>query len=189
MLTEGRATSQALTKEATTVSSESAALADKLWNGRSGELKNAREAIEGGDLTRWAAIAPIIERSPEAKTAIFNAVRQVTSEIATNKAVIQKFNEQMRPALERFGMLSKEEADRIAAELVKIGAKSGSEAEKLGLMRRLILQGVTGYSSSLTSRGTNFAFISAVDQIPKSSGMLGGPIAPPPTQKQGMLSR
>jgi hypothetical protein len=41
----------------------------------------------------------------------------------------------------------------------------------------------------LTSRGTNFAFISAVDQIPKSSGMLGGPIAPPPPQKQGMLSR
>jgi len=189
MLTEGRATSQALTKEATTVSSESAALADKLWNGRSGELKNAREAIEGGDLTRWAAIAPVIERSPEAKTAIYNAVRQVTSEIATNKAVIQKFNEQMRPALERFGMLSKEEADRIASELVKIGAKSGSEAEKLGLMRRIILQGVTGYSSSLTSRGTNFAFISAVDQIPKSSGMLGGPIAPPPTKKEGLLSR
>lgn len=189
MLAEGRATSQALTKEATTVSSESAALADKLWNGRSGELKNAREAIEGGDLTRWAAIAPVIERSPEAKTAIYNAVRQVTSEIATNKAVIQKFNEQMRPALERFGMLSKEEADRIAAELVKIGAKSGSEAEKLGLMRRLILQGVTGYSSSLTSRGTNFAFISAVDQIPKSSGMLGGPVAPPTSKKEGLLSR
>ena len=189
MLTEGKASSQALTKEATLVSSESAALADKLWNGRSGELKNAREAIEGGDLTRWAAIAPVIERSPEAKTAIFNAVRQVTSEIATNKAVIQKFNEQMRPALERFGMLSKEEADRIASELVKIGAKSGSEAEKLGLMRRLILQGVTGYSSSLTSRGTNYAFISAVDQIPTSSGALGGPIAPPPPKKEGMLSR
>ena len=189
MLTEGRATSQALTKEATTVSSESASLADKLWNGRSGELKNAREAIEGGDLSRWAAIAPVIERSPEAKTAIYNAVRQVTSEIATNKAVIQKFNEQMRPALERFGMLSKEEADRIASELVKIGAKSGSEAEKLGLMRRLILQGVTGYSSSTTSRGINYAFISAVDQIPKSSGMLGGSIAPPPPQKQGMFSR
>jgi hypothetical protein len=189
MLAEGRATSQTLTKEATTVSSESAALADKLWNGRSGELKNAREAIEGGDLTRWAAIAPVIERSPEAKTAIFNAVRQVTSEIATNTAVIKKFNEQMRPALERFGMLSKEEADRIASELVKIGAKSGSEAEKLGLMRRLILQGVSGYSSSLTSRGTNYAFISAVDQIPTSSGALGGPIAPPPPKKEGMLSR
>ena len=189
MLAEGRTTSQTLTKEATTVSSESAALADKLWNGRSGELKNAREAIEGGDLSRWAAIAPVIERSPEAKTAIFNAVRQVTSEIANNKAVIQKFNEQMRPALERFGMLSKEEADRIASELVKIGAKSGSEAEKLGLMRRLILQGVSGYSSSLTSRGTNYAFISAVDQIPTSSGALGGPIAPPPPKKEGMLSR
>jgi len=189
MLAEGRTTSQTLTKEATTVSSESAALADKLWNGRPGELKNAREAIEGGDLSRWAAIAPVIERSPEAKTAIFNAVRQVTSEIANNKAVIQKFNEQMRPALERFGMLSKEEADRIASELVKIGAKSGSEAEKLGLMRRLILQGVSGYSSSLTSRGTNYAFISAVDQIPTSSGALGGPIAPPPPKKEGMLSR
>ena len=116
-------------------------------------------------------------------------MRQVTSEIATNTAVIQKFNEQMRPALERFGMLSKQEADRIASELAKIGAKSGSEAEKLGLMRRLILQGVSGYSSSLTSRGTNYAFISAVDQIPTSSGGLGGPIAPPPTKKEGLFSR
>jgi hypothetical protein len=189
MLAEGRATSQTLTKEAGTVTSESAALADKLWNGRPGELKNAREAIEGGDFTRWAAIAPVIERSPEAKTAIFNAVRQVTSELATNTAVIKKFNEQMRPALERFGMLSKDEADRIAAELAKIGEKSGSEAQKLGLMRRLILQGVAGYSSSLTSRGINYTAISLVDQIPKSSGALGGPIAPPPPKKEGMLSR
>lgn len=187
MLSEGQIASKTLTKEAATVSSESAALADKLWSGRSGELKNVRDAIEGGDLTRWAAIAPVIERSPDAKKAVFNAVRQVVSEMSSSKGSLQKFNEQMRPALERFNMLGKEEADFIANELAKIGTKPGSETEKLGLMRRLILQGVAGYSSSLGGRlgaaGFNFA-----DQIPTSSGMMGGPIAPPPQKREGLFA-
>lgn len=187
MLTEGKVASQALTKEAGVVSSESAELANKLWSGRPGELKNAREAIEGGDLTRWAAIAPVIERSPDAKKAVFNAVRQVVSEMPTSKGSLQKFNEQMRPALERFGMLNAEQANFISAELAKIGAKPGSEAEKLGLMRRVILQGVAGYSSSgggrLGAAGFNFA-----EQIPTSSGMMGGPIAPPARQREGLFA-
>ena len=84
-------------------------------------------------------------------------------------------------------MLGKEEADFIARELAKIGTKPGSEAEKLGLMRRLILQGVAGYSSSLGGRlgaaGFNFA-----EQIPTSSGMMGGPIAPPPQKREGLFA-
>jgi hypothetical protein len=163
MLTEGRAGSAALTKEAGAVSSQSAALADQIWDSSSAALKNVRDAVNGGDINRWAAIAPVIERSPDAKKAVFDAVRQITSEMATGPGAIRKFNEQMRPALEKFGMLGKEEADFISAELAKIGAKAGSEAEKLGLMRRMILQGVAGYSSSLGGRAGAAGFSFASD--------------------------
>jgi hypothetical protein len=164
MLTEGRAGSAALTKEAGAVSSQSAALADQIWDSSSAALKNVRDAVNGGDINRWASIAPVIERSPDAKKAVFDAVRQVTSEMATGPGAIRKFNEQMRPALEQFGMLSKSEADYISAELAKIGAKAGSEAEKLGLIRRLILQGVAGYSSSAAGRlgAAGFSFASDI---------------------------
>ena len=164
MLTEGRAGSATLTKEATAVSSQSAALADRIWDSSSAALKNVRDAVNGGDINRWAAIAPVIERSPDAKKAVFDAVRQVTSEMATGPGAIRKFNEQMRPALEKFGMLNKAEADYISAELAKIGTKPGSDVEKLGLMRRLILQGVAGYSSSLGGRlgAAGFSFASDI---------------------------
>ena len=163
MLAEGRAGSAALTKEAGAVSSKSAALADQIWDSSSAALKNVRDAVNGGDINRWAAIAPVIERSPDAKKAVFDAVRQVTSEMATGPGAIRKFNEQMRPALEKFGMLGKEEADFISAELAKIGAKPGSDAEKLGLIRRMILQGVAGYSSSLGGRAGAAGFSFASD--------------------------
>jgi hypothetical protein len=83
--------------------------------------------------------------------------------MATGPGAIRKFNEQMRPALEKFGMLGKEEADFISAELAKIGAKQGSDVEKLGLIRRLILQGVAGYSSSLGGRAGAAGFSFASD--------------------------
>ena len=164
MLTEGRAGSATLTKEAGAVSSQSAALADQIWDSSSAALKNVREAVNGGDINKWAAIAPVIERSPDAKKAVFDAVRQVTSEMATGPGAIRKFNEQMRPALEKFGMLNKAEADYISAELAKIGTKPGSDVDKLGLMRRLILQGVAGYSSSLGGRlgAAGFSFASDI---------------------------
>ena len=164
MLTEGRAGSATLTKEATAVSSQSAALADQIWNSSSAALKNVRDAVNGGDINKWAAIAPVIERSPDAKKAVFDAVRQVTSEMATGPGAIRKFNEQMRPALEKFGMLGKDEANFISAELAKINAKPGSDVEKLGLIRRLILQGVAGYSSSLGGRlgAAGFSFASDI---------------------------
>ena len=164
MLTEGRASSATLTKEATAVSSEAATLADRIWDSSSAALKNVRDAVNGGDINRWAAIAPVIERSPDAKKAVFDAVRQVTSEMATGPGAIRKFNEQMRPALEKFGMLGKDEANFISAELAKINAKPGSDVEKLGLIRRLILQGVAGYSSSLGGRlgAAGFSFASDI---------------------------
>jgi hypothetical protein len=163
-LTVGRLQATAAKTEAATITKEAAKSADNIWNSTSGPLKNVRDAIEGGNMEKWAAIAPVIERSPEAKKAVFDAVRQVASELGSSKGVTQKFNENMRPALEKFGMLGKDEANLIAQQLAAIEAKRIPDSEKLGMARRLLLQGITAYSSSLGGRAgaAGFSFVSDI---------------------------
>ena len=163
-LTVGKLQATAAKTEAATITKEAAKAADNIWNSTSGPLKNVRDAIEGGNMEKWAAIAPIIERSPDAKKAVFDAVRQVASELGSSKGVTQKFNENMRPALEKFGMLGKDEANSIAQQLAAIEAKRVPDSEKLGMARRLLLQGITAYSSSLGGRAgaAGFSFVSDI---------------------------
>jgi hypothetical protein len=163
-LTVGKLQATAAKTEAATITKEAAKAADNIWNSTSGSLKNVRDAIEGGNMEKWAAIAPVIERSPDAKKAVFDAVRQVASELGSSKGVTQKFNENMRPALEKFGMLSKDEANSIAQQLAAIEAKRVPDSEKLGMARRLLLQGITAYSSSLGGRAgaAGFSFVSDI---------------------------
>jgi hypothetical protein len=163
-LKTGNLQATAAKTEAATITKEAAAAADNIWNSRAGPLKNVRDAIEGGNMEKWAAIAPIIERSPEAKKAVFDAVRQVVSELGSSKGVTQKFNETMRPALEKFNMLGMDEANSIAQQLAAIEAKRIPDSEKLGMARRLLLQGITAYSSSLGGRAgaAGFSFVSDI---------------------------
>jgi hypothetical protein len=163
-LKTGNLQATAAKTEAATITKEAAKAADNIWNSTSGPLKNVRDAIEGGNMEKWAAIAPIIERSPDAKKAVVDAVLQVTSELGSSKGVTQKFNENMRPALEKFGMLSKDEANSIAQQLAAIEAKRVPDSEKLGMARRLLLQGITAYSSSLGGRAgaAGFSFVSDI---------------------------
>lgn len=163
-LKAGNLQATAAKTEAGLITKEAAKAADNIWNSTSGPLKNVRDAIEGGNMEKWAAIAPIIERSPEAKKAVFDAVRQVASELGSSKGVTQKFNENMRPALEKFGMLGKDEANSIAQQLAAIEAKRVPDSEKLGMARRLLLQGITAYSSSLGGRAgaAGFSFVSDI---------------------------
>ena len=162
-LKTGNLQATAAKTEAATITKEAAAAADNIWNTRAGPLKNVRDAIEGGNMEKWAAIAPVIERSPEAKKAVFDAVRQVASEMGSSKGITQKFNENMRPALEKFGMLGADEANSIAQQLAAIEAKRIPDSEKLGMARRLLLQGVTAYSSSLGGRAGAAGFSFASD--------------------------
>ena len=163
-LKTGNLQATAAKTEAATITKEAAKAADNIWNSTSGPLKNVRDAIEGGNMEKWAAIAPVIERSPDAKKAVFDAVRQVTSEMGSSKGVTQKFNETMRPALEKFNMLGMDEANSIAQQLAAIEAKRIPDSEKLGMARRLLLQGITAYSSSLGGRAgaAGFSFVSDI---------------------------
>jgi hypothetical protein len=172
-LKAGNLQATAAKTEATAITREAANAADNIWNSRAGSLKNVRDAIEGGNMEQWASIAPIIERSPDAKKAVFDAVRQVASEMGSSKGVTQKFNETMRPALEKFGMLGADEANSIAQQLAAIEAKQLPNEQKLGLARRLLLQGVVSYSSSLGGRagaaGFNFASDIPTNQLAPQS--------------------
>lgn len=146
------------------ITKKSADAADLVFSQHSA-MKNVRELIEKGDMARWAAVAPIIERSPDAKRAVYEAVRQVTADTATSKLSLQKFNETIRPALERFGMLTTEQADELAAGLAKIAANRIPEPQRLTQMQRLLLQGVAGYAASGTARGAGLILPSPPNKL------------------------
>ena len=150
--------------DVTGITKKSADAADLVFSQHSG-MSNVRELIEKGDMARWGAVAPIIERSPDAKRAVYEAVRQVTADTATSKGSLQKFNETIRPALERFGMLTTEQADELATGLAKIAANRMPEQQKLTQMQRLLLQGVTGYAASGTARGAGLILFSPPNKL------------------------
>ena len=174
--TEAEAVAGEAAGAAGAITKRAAETADKIF-ANSGVAKNVRGLIEGGDFEAWGLAAPIIQRSPEAKRAVYDAVRQVTSEMATSKNATQKFTETIRPAMEKFGMLGTKEADQIAAQLAEIEARRMPDADKLGLARRLILQGIAGFSSTLGTRADRAGF-SLVPDIP------GNALTPPSFRKQ-----
>ena len=137
---------------------EAEKLADSLFSGKFSDVKQARNLIEIGDIQVWQAAAPILSRSPKSREAVVGAIQQTMAERPI-KGSSQYFQEVVRPGPESAGLLSKETADRIYNEMAKIEAMRIPEPEKLGLRKRLLLQGLAGYGSSLQSR-------SLVDLIP-----------------------
>jgi hypothetical protein len=126
-------------------------LANTLFSGTMGNVKQARTLIEGGDVKAWQAAAPVIERSPQAKKAFVDAVQQVMAE-RPMKGASQYFNETVRPAVEAAGLLPKAEADRIFTELARIESLRIPDPEKLGLKRRVMLNAFGGEMASLQGR-------------------------------------
>ena len=152
------------------ISSESIAAADKIWNRKSVSKElNARELIESGDATQWALVAPIIERSPAAKGAMYDAVRQV---LADGPVSAQRFNEVIAAPMIKFGMLGATEAKALAKQLAVLEARRLPPAQELGFKTRIILEAIGGYSSTLGTRGarTGAGFVlGGEDYIPGSN--------------------
>lgn len=152
------------------ISSESIAAADKIWNRKSvSQELNARQLIESGDATQWALVAPIIERSPAAKGAMYDAVRQV---LADSPVSVQQFKEVIAAPMVKFGMLGATEAAGLAKQLAVLEARHLPPAQELGLKRRIILEAIGGYSSTLGTRGvrTGAGFVlGGEDYIPDSN--------------------
>ena len=152
------------------ISTDSIAAADKIWNRKSvSQELNARQLIESGDATQWALVAPIIERSPAAKGAMYDAVRQV---LADSPVSVQQFKEVIAAPMVKFGMLGATEAEALAKQLAVLEARRLPPAQELGLKRRIILEAIGGYSSTLGTRGarTGAGFVlGGEDYIPGSN--------------------
>lgn len=115
--------------------------------------QRAVDLIKSGSDELWAKVTPAIVQSPQAKAQMVNAVRQVVADQATAKATGDLFNRNIRGFLEKSGIATKPEMDAIAQRLSAIQAMQVPEAEKLGLAKRLILQGTSGWAASAVSRG------------------------------------
>jgi len=156
----------ALEQQAGLVTKEAADAADKIFNSSVGPLKNVRTLIERGDMNAWNTAAPIITKSAAARGAVFDAVRQIASELPVVGSQ-RKFQETIAPALLKFDMITKEQSDFITAQLGKIEASRLPSDERLSLKKRLILDAMISYSSTLGSRGASAAAFSLVNLIPR----------------------
>ena len=129
-----------------------AAKDQKMLVGKGFPADRAVDLIKSGNAELWAKVTPAIVQSPQAKTQMVNAVRQVVADQATGKGTINLFERSIRPALEGSNIATKAEMDFIAQKLSSIQAMNVPEAEKLGLAKRVILQGIGGWAATAASR-------------------------------------
>jgi len=118
--------------------------------------QRAVELIKSGDTELWAKIAPAITQSPQASKQMMSAVRQVLADQSTSKETTNLFSRNIRPFLEQSNMAQRGELDFIAEQLAKIQTMNIPESQKLGPMKRILLQATGGWTASLAARGNNF---------------------------------
>jgi hypothetical protein len=126
--------------------------------------QRAVDLINSGDTALWAKVIPAIQQSPQAKTQMVNAVRQVVADQATAKATGDLFSRNIRPFIEGSGIGTKAEMDFIAQKLASIQAMQIPEAEKLGIAKRILLQSASGWASSAAGRGIEWSRAKLVPQ-------------------------
>ena len=120
--------------------------------------QRAVDLIKSGDTELWAKITPAIAQSPQAKTQMVSAVRQVVADQATAKATSDLFSRNIRPFIETSGIGTKAEMDFITRKLANIQEMKLPEAEKLGMAKRLLLQSTGGWAATAASRGGGAAY-------------------------------
>lgn len=116
--------------------------------------QRAVDLIKSGDTELWSKIAPTIEKSPQAKTQMVQAVRQVIGDIATAESTANLFTRNIRPFLEKSNIAGKAEMDFISKRLSDIQNLNIPEPEKLGMAKRILLNSIGGWTASAASRGT-----------------------------------
>lgn len=114
--------------------------------------QRAVDLIRSGDTELWSKVAPVIAKSPQAKTQMIGAVRQVIGDVATAESTSNLFARNIRPFLEQSNLASKAEMDFIAKKLSDIQTLNIPELEKLGIAKRLLFNSLGGWLSSASSR-------------------------------------
>lgn len=115
-------------------------------------VQKAVDLIKSGDPQVWSKVTPLIAQSPQAKEQMVKAVRQVVSDQATAKGAADTFQRNIRPFLESGNIASKAELDFITKRLENIRDMKVPEPEKLGIIKRMLLQGAAGWAASAEAR-------------------------------------
>lgn len=115
------------------------------------------ESMMRGETQAIDLIAPVVSKSPQAKKQLLAAVQKVISENAITQTSAKntqiQFERNLRPTLENIGAADKESLDFISKRLENIAKMQVPEPEKLGMAKRLLLQGVVGWSASTETSG------------------------------------
>lgn len=117
--------------------------------------KNVMSMIEHGTSKQWEQAAPLILASPGGKDMLLDSVKQVMSRKAMHspKELVDFFDLNVVPPLTKTRIMKPGDAAAIRSKLERIQEMKLPVAEQLGLGKRLILQSLVGYGSSLGGRG------------------------------------
>ncbi len=135
--------------------------------GKSLPAQRAVDLIKSGDTELWSKVIPAINQSPQAKTQMVAAARQVLGDMASSKGTSDFFARNLRPFLEQSNIATKAEMDAVAASLDKIQKGVLPEQQKLKTMQRLMLNSFGGYTATAAARGGVGGYGLLSEQIPQ----------------------
>ena len=142
-----------------------------IGGGRYFKEARIKALIDSKDSSQWDLAADAIKRDPRAAGSFGNAVRQVIAERTSSKAsaaeVGRLFEQNIRPAVEQTGLMTRNQTEEIARQIAAIQTMKITEPEKLGLMRRIMLHAVGSYAASAASRAGVNAADAAAKWVPE----------------------
>ena len=118
--------------------------------------RRIQELIMQGKRSLLEEIAPIIVADPKAKKAFGDALGQVLADAVEKspRSVIERFNLDLRPAIQATGLLSARQLANLQAEINRIN-QTVEGPQKTKLLTRLITNAVTGEAARGLSYITN----------------------------------
>jgi cell division septum initiation protein DivIVA len=147
LTTQAQTKAGELTAAAQTARKEAQQKAD-LIIGKKYDFEQVRTLLTSGTREQWAAISEIIKADPQGKAKLAQSVSQMIADRAeaSLKGAIKDWGD-LSVKLTDNGLMSKAEADRIAAKLNEIFVSPVSTKQKSTMAQRLVRNAITGYAA------------------------------------------
>ena len=114
------------------------------------------EAGLSGKMQLFDMIGPVVSKSPAMQAQMMNAARKVVAERVTGassaKETAKLFDQNLRPMLEKMGAGDPMTLDFVGKRLKEIAAMAIPEVQRLGMSKRILLQGMAGWTASIEGR-------------------------------------
>lgn len=135
--------------------------------GKALPAQNAIDFIKKGEVEFWDKVIPAFQKSPQSKRTLVEAVRKVVADQADSGATQDLFNRNIRPFLEKGGIASKTEMDFISSKLDEVSKRNIPEPERLGMIKRILLNATGSWAASAVGRTGALAADYGVNMIPE----------------------